>query len=123
MRFIVYSRVPKTSVNRTPKDRLQAFDLVQERPDHEPLPPITELPAVGPYLNKQILNWLEHPPDLDWAIPEIRRNFLTIAETKAMRSREQERFAGIRGDLQMQTTWSDGSGSIQDMAEAAVALG
>jgi histidinol phosphatase-like PHP family hydrolase len=84
---------------------------------------LTELPAIGPYLNKQILNWLEHPPDLDWAIPEIRRNFLTIAETKAMRSREQERFAGICGDLQMHTTWSDGSGSIQDMAEAAVALG
>jgi histidinol phosphatase-like PHP family hydrolase len=84
---------------------------------------LTELPAIGPYLNKQILNWLEHPPDLDWAIPEIRRNFLTIAEAKAMRSREQERFAGIRGDLQMHTAWSDGSGSIQDMAEAASALG
>jgi histidinol phosphatase-like PHP family hydrolase len=84
---------------------------------------LTELPAIGPYLNKQILNWLEHPPDLDWAIPEIRRNFLTLAETKVMRSREQERFAGIRGDLQMHTAWSDGSGSIQDMAEAAGALG
>jgi hypothetical protein len=75
----------------------------QQRPD------LTELPAIGPYLNKQLLNWLEHPPDLDWAIPEIRRNFLTIAEAKAMRSREQERFAGIRGDLQMHTAWSDGS--------------
>ena len=40
-----------------------------------------------------------------------------------MRSREPERFAGIRGDLQMHTAWSDGSGSIQDMADAAAALG
>ena len=48
---------------------------------------VTELPAIGPYLNKQILNWVEHPPDLDWALPEIGRNFLTIAEAKAMRSR------------------------------------
>jgi hypothetical protein len=84
---------------------------------------LTELPAIGPYLNKQILNWLQHPPDLDWAIPEIRRNFLTIAEAKAMQSREQECFAGTRVDLQMRMAWSDGSGSIQDMAEAAGALG
>jgi len=84
---------------------------------------LTELPAIGPYLNKQILTWVEHPPDLDWAIPEIRRNFLTIAEVKAMRSREPTRFAGILGDLQMHTTWSDGSGSILEMAEAAAALG
>jgi hypothetical protein len=83
---------------------------------------LTELPAIGPYLNKQILNWLEHPPGLDWAIPEIRPNFLTVAEAKAMRSREQARFAGIRRDLQMHTAGSDGSGSIQDMAEAAAAL-
>jgi hypothetical protein len=84
---------------------------------------LTDLPAIGPYLNKQILNWLEHPPDLDWAIPEVRRNFLTIAEVKAMRLREPTRFARIRGDLQMHTAWSDGLSSIQEMAEAAGALG
>jgi hypothetical protein len=84
---------------------------------------LTELPGIGPYLNRQIAHWLEHPPDLDEEIPEIRRNFLTLAEAKTMRSREPERFAGIRGDLQMHTAWSDGSGSIQDMAEAAATLG
>ena len=84
---------------------------------------LTELPGIGPYLNRQIVQWLEHPPDLGEAIPEIRRNFLTLAEARRMRSREPERFAGIRGDLQMHTAWSDGSGSIQDMADAAAALG
>jgi histidinol phosphatase-like PHP family hydrolase len=84
---------------------------------------LTELSGIGPYLNKQILNWLENPPNLDETIPEVRRNFLTLAEAKTMRSRQPEPFAGIRGDLQMHTAWSDGSGSIQDMAEAAAALG
>jgi histidinol phosphatase-like PHP family hydrolase len=84
---------------------------------------LTELPGIGPYLNRQIVNWLEHPPDLDEVIPETRRNFLTLAEAKTMRSREPERFAGICGDLQMHTAWSDGSGSIQEMAEAAAGLG
>jgi putative hydrolase len=84
---------------------------------------LAELSGIGPYLNRHIINWLEHPPEHDEAIPEIRRNFLTLAEAKTIRSSEPARFAGIRGDLQMHTTWSDGSGSIQDMAEAAAALG
>jgi histidinol phosphatase-like PHP family hydrolase len=84
---------------------------------------LTEFPGIGPYLNRQIVQWLENPPDRDEAIPEIRRNFLTLAEANAIRSRKPEPFAGIRGDLQMHTIWSDGSGSIQEMAEAAAALG
>ena len=79
--------------------------------------------ASGHYLDRQIVQWLEHPPELDEPIPEIRRNFLTLAEMKTMRSKEPERFAAIRGDLQMHTTWSDGSGSIQEMAEASADLG
>ncbi len=79
--------------------------------------------GVGPYLNERILNWLENPPDSDGPIPEARRNFLTLAEAKTMPSRQPDLFAVIHGDLQMHTAWSDGSSSIQDMAEAAVALG
>jgi hypothetical protein len=41
---------------------------------------LTELPGIGPYLNRQIIQWLERPPDLDEEIPEIRQNFLTLAE-------------------------------------------
>jgi histidinol phosphatase-like PHP family hydrolase len=84
---------------------------------------LTELAGIGPYLNKQILDWLRHPPEPREAIPEIRQNFLTVAEARALRSKYPERFHEIRGDLQMHTLWSDGSGSIQEMAEAARSRG
>jgi histidinol phosphatase-like PHP family hydrolase len=80
---------------------------------------LTELAGIGPYLNRQILDWFEHPPEAEEAIPEIRQNFLTVAEAGALLSTHPERFHQVRGDLQMHTLWSDGSASIQDMAEAA----
>jgi histidinol phosphatase-like PHP family hydrolase len=84
---------------------------------------LTVLSGIGPYLSKQIIDWLRHPPELEEAIPEIRHNFLTLAEARTLRSKYPERFSEIRGDLQMHTLWSDGSGSVQDMAEAAVSRG
>ena len=84
---------------------------------------LTELAGIGPYLNKQIIDWLRHPPEVEKVIPEIRQNFLTLAEARTFRSEYPERFHEIRGDLQMHTLWSDGSGSIQDMAESARARG
>lgn len=84
---------------------------------------LTELAGIGPYLNKQIIDWLRHPPELEKVIPEIRQNFLTLAEARTFRSEYPERLHEIRGDLQMHTLWSDGSGTIQDMAEAARARG
>ncbi len=80
---------------------------------------LTVLSGIGPYLNKQIIDWLRHPPEFEQAAPDIRQNFLTRAEASTLRSKYPERFHKIRGDLQMHTLWSDGSGSIQDMAEAA----
>jgi histidinol phosphatase-like PHP family hydrolase len=84
---------------------------------------LTEFAGIGPYLNQQIIDWLRHPPKLEEAIPEIRQNFLTLAEARTLRSKYPEPFHKIRGDLQMHTLWSDGSGSIQDMAEAARSRG
>lgn len=84
---------------------------------------LTELAGIGPYLNKQILEWLRHPPDIEEAIPEIRQKFLTLAEARKLRAKYPERFHKIRGDLQMHTVWSDGSGSIQEMAAAAQSRG
>jgi histidinol phosphatase-like PHP family hydrolase len=84
---------------------------------------LTELAGIGPYLNKQILDWFKHPPEAEEAIPEIRQNFLTVAEAKALRSKYPESFHQVRGDLQMHTLWSDGSASIQDMAETAGSRG
>ena len=84
---------------------------------------LTVLSGIGPYLNKQIIDWLSHPPEFEEAIPEIRRNFLTLAEARTLRSKYPECFSEIRGDLQMHTLWSDGSGSVQEMAEAAASRG
>jgi histidinol phosphatase-like PHP family hydrolase len=84
---------------------------------------LTLLSGIGPYLNRQIVDWLEHPPELEGAVPEIRHNFLTLGDARTLRSKYPELFSEIRGDLQMHTLWSDGSGSVQDMAEAAVSRG
>ena len=84
---------------------------------------LTVLSGIGPYLNKQIIDWLRHPPEPVERVPDIRRNFLTLAEATILRSKYPERFSEIRGDLQMHTLWSDGSGSVQDMVEAAVSRG
>src|ERR1700747_2224186 len=70
---------------------------------------LTELAGIGPYLNKQIIDWMRHPPELEEAIPDIRQNFLTLAEASTLRSKYPERFDEIRGDLPMHTLWSDGS--------------
>ena len=53
---------------------------------------LTELAGIGPYLNKQIIDWLRHPPESADAIPEIRQNFLTLAEARTLRSKYPERF-------------------------------
>jgi len=84
---------------------------------------LTELSGIGPYLEKLIVGWLDHNPEVEGQIPDIRRNFLTLAEAGTIRSKEPARFGAIRGDLQMHTLWSDGSDSIQDMADAAVERG
>ena len=81
------------------------------------------LSGIGPYLNKQIIDWLRHPPEQEGTNPEIRHNFLSLAEARTLWSKYPERFSEIRGDLQMHTLWSDGSGSVQEMAEAAVSRG
>ncbi|MGA9510207.1 MAG: PHP domain-containing protein [Candidatus Sulfotelmatobacter sp.] len=84
---------------------------------------LTVLSGIGPYLSKQIIDWLRHPPELEETIPEIRHNFLTLAEAGIFRSKYPARFSEIRGDLQMHTLWSDGSGSVQEMSEAAISRG
>lgn len=102
----------------------RAFLWLEEAEDiHASGESLTILSGIGPYLNKQIIDWLRHAPEPEGEIPEIRRNFLTLAEARTMRSKNAERFSEIRGDLQMHTLWSDGSGSIEDMADAAVLRG
>jgi histidinol phosphatase-like PHP family hydrolase len=84
---------------------------------------LTDLPGVGPYLEKVIRGWIENPPKLPGPPPEIRRGFFTLSSARELLARKPAWLRKPRGDLQMHTEWSDGSGSIAEMAEAAVRRG
>jgi hypothetical protein len=91
----------------------EAYELVRQ---HRSL---TEFSGVGPFLEKRIQNWIDDPPPLP-QVPRIRSGFMAITEAQAALASKPAWLRGIRGDLQMHSLWSDGSGSIRDMAEAAL---
>jgi histidinol phosphatase-like PHP family hydrolase len=84
---------------------------------------LTQLSGIGPYLNRIILEWLSKRPELPAHPSEIRADFLTLATARSIREKHKGLFETVKGDLQMHTTWSDGSASIQEMAEAAALRG
>ena len=90
----------------------EAFTLVEQGRS------LTEFPGIGPYLEKRIRNWIETPP-MATAPPDIRKNFLTLAEARRLLSAHPDWAPRLRGDLQMHSVWSDGSGSIAEMAASA----
>ena len=77
---------------------------------------LTELPGVGPSLDRIVRRWIENPPTVPSA-PEIRKGFLTLPEARAAIAKTDS--LQVKGDLQMHTAWSDGSGTIEEMARAA----
>lgn len=79
---------------------------------------LTELAAVGPYLGSLIKRWIEAPPPVPEP-PPMRRSFLTLTAARDVLAKKAAWLRGIKGDLQMHTTWSDGEGSIREMADAA----
>jgi histidinol phosphatase-like PHP family hydrolase len=81
---------------------------------------LTELQSVGPYLEGVIKPWLADPPP-DLNPPALRQNFLTFTEAHAILAADPAWLTHVKGDLQMHSTWSDGEGSISDMANAAAA--
>jgi len=83
---------------------------------------LTELQSVGPYIEKLILGWFDKPPAVP-APPDIRRQFITMTEARAILSKKPSWLRQVRGDLQMHTTWSDGEGTIAEMADAAIERG
>jgi histidinol phosphatase-like PHP family hydrolase len=83
---------------------------------------LTELTAVGPYLQRLIARWLGDPPEVPEP-PDIRRAFLTLTQARATLAGSPAWLRGIKGDLQMHTTWSDGEGTIAEMAAAALERG
>jgi putative hydrolase len=83
---------------------------------------LTELPALGPTLSRMIGTWIEDPPAVRKP-PDIRANFLSATEAQATLMKKRDLADGLNGDLQMHTVWSDGSGSIEEMARAALERG
>jgi histidinol phosphatase-like PHP family hydrolase len=79
---------------------------------------LTELKSVGPFIARQLQAWLEKPPRIPPA-PEIRRGFLTLARARKTLAGKPAWTTLFRGDLQMHTQWSDGSGSVSQMAAEA----
>jgi histidinol phosphatase-like PHP family hydrolase len=95
---------------------VEARDLVAQKRR------LTELARVGPFLEKQIGQWIrrkEHPP----RPPPLRKEFLTLSESRLRLAKTVSWRRRLRGDLQMHTNWSDGSGDVRAMAAAAVARG
>ncbi len=60
---------------------------------------------------------------LAWIPPEIRTNAGEIEAAKTGNLPKLIDYSSLRGDLQVQTDWTDGSNSIEEMAKAAMALG
>src|SRR5215469_13322359 len=82
---------------------------------------LTELQSIGPYLEKVIRAWIEDP-HMPPAPPALRSGFLTFTEAQAMLAAQPGWIAGVKGDLQLHSVWSDGSASVAELAAAAVEM-
>jgi histidinol phosphatase-like PHP family hydrolase len=82
---------------------------------------LTELQGIGPYLAKLIADWFRELPPVPPA-PILRSGFLTFVEAQTILAENPAWVAGIKGDLQMHSLWSDGTASITEMATAATQL-
>jgi histidinol phosphatase-like PHP family hydrolase len=94
----------------------EASELVEQERSLE------ELPGVGPALSKIIGRWLHDPPDVPKP-PEIRSGFLTVLQARSILEANSSWLNSVKGDLQMHTTWSDGTDTIEEMAKAGAARG
>jgi len=81
---------------------------------------LTELHGVGPFIERQLREWIQSPPLKPAATPVIRRDFLTLADAKTLLAAKPAWAKLLRGDLQMHTQWSDGSGSVAEMGAAGI---
>jgi len=61
--------------------------------------------------------------DLEWIPPEMRENKGEIELAKQRKIPKLIEYGSIKGDLQIQTNWSDGQNSIEEMIEMAIKLG
>jgi histidinol phosphatase-like PHP family hydrolase len=80
---------------------------------------LLELSAIGPFIEKRVKDWIENPQPALGTITPSRRDFFTLADAKSLLKKKPEWEKSLRGDLQMHTCWSDGSGTVAAMAAAA----
>ncbi|MEY2481789.1 MAG: putative hydrolase [Verrucomicrobiota bacterium] len=81
--------------------------------------PLAELHGVGPFIARQLREWIEKPSQERETVPAIRRDFLTRADARIILAKDPNWAGLLRGDLQMHTRWSDGSAGVLEMARAA----
>ena len=82
----------------------------------------TELRGVGPWIAHRIHEWLDSPPAMPDP-PDVRRDFLTMAEARKHLEADPEWRSELRADLQMHTTWSDGRYPLEEVVAAAAGRG
>jgi DNA polymerase (family 10) len=80
---------------------------------------LTELRGIGPFIERQIRRWIDKPLPSIKKGPNIRRDFISLADARRLLAAKPTWAKKLCGDLQMHTRWSDGSGTISEMAEAA----
>jgi histidinol phosphatase-like PHP family hydrolase len=80
---------------------------------------LAELHGVGPFIARQLREWIENPSTEREKVPAIRRDFLTRADARMILAKNPDWAGRLHGDLQMHTCWSDGSAGILEMAQAA----
>ncbi len=66
---------------------------------------------------------LHHALGLAWIPPELREDTGEIEAAQRQALPQLVDYGDLRGDLQVQTNWTDGEHSIEEMAEAAMAAG
>jgi histidinol phosphatase-like PHP family hydrolase len=82
--------------------------------------PLSVLPRIGPYLEKVVKEWLSGEEGVQERTPPVRENFIFRTDARKLLARNTSWPEELKGDLQMHTVWSDGSGTISEMAEAAM---
>jgi len=92
--------------------REEVSDLVEQNRS------LTELRGIGPFIEKQIRQWIEKSHEVK-TVPTIRRDFLSLADARRVLAARPDWTKNLRGDLQMHTDWSDGSATVAEMADAA----
>jgi histidinol phosphatase-like PHP family hydrolase len=83
---------------------------------------LTELRSVGPFVAHFIAQWLRDMPDPPTP-PPLRDGFITYAYARTVVDANPEWRAVARADHQMHTDETDGSSTIEEMAEAATSIG